>query len=266
MWWKKKDKKTQKALKERLEELKPEPSIESERTSAAKKGGTDIVWLRRMISHNVRMPMSVIAGFGELLRQGLVTEEEKEGIVQSICENITYMNQILSVIFEEEEELLNLQRVDVADLAYKMAGYVNEMARKNKITVTVKTEKPHLYITAEPVPVMRIFYQLFENAFKYLEQGDAIQIQVYSVEERQVLIVFKDNGPGLVEEESERIFEKEFRGSNSAGKRGTGFGLYDVKRLAESYQGTVEASSRNGAGLSVFIMFPMELSSEGENV
>ena len=219
----------------------------------------DIVWLRRMLSHNVRMPMAVISGYGELLRQGLLSDEEKVTCIQSICENITYMNQILSIIFgDDKSDLKNLERVDVVKLAHQMVGYVEEMARKNRISISIWEQEPELYIQAEPIPVMRIFYHLFENAFKYLKAGDEVQIRIYPVGDDEVLIVFRDNGPGMKKEEIRRIFERDFRGSNSAGMQGGGFGMYDLKRTMEAYGGQVEASSQEGKGLSVLVVFPKE--------
>ena len=219
----------------------------------------DIVWLQRMLSHNVRMPMSVISGYGELLRQGLLSEEEKVVCVQSICENITYMNQILGIIFEDDKnDLENLERINVVKLAHQIVGYVEEMARKSGISVSVWEQEAEMYIQAEPIPIMRIFYHLFENAFKYLKPGNEIQIRIYSVEDEEILIAFRDNGQGVKKEEIPHIFDRNFRGSNSVGVRGSGLGMYDLKRIVENYGGRVEVSAQEGKGLSVLMVFPME--------
>ena len=103
---------------------------------------------------------------------------------------------------------------------------------------------------------MRVFYHLFENAMKYSEGGDSINISIFHVEEGQVLVVFKDNGKGMKEREVKAVFEEGIRGSNSQGKAGTGYGLYDVKTIVERYGGTVEISSRENAGFAVYMLFP----------
>ena len=94
------------------------------------------------------------------------------------------------------------------------------------------------------------------NAGIYSEGGDKITINIYYVENRQILLVFKDNGIGMDEREVKSIFEEGFRGSNSKEKQGTGYGLYDVKTIVERYGGTVEISSREKAGFSVYMLFP----------
>ena len=70
---------------------------------------------------------------------------------------------------------------------------------------------------------MKIFYQLFENAFKYVSPGGKIQILIYPVEDEQIMIVFKDNGNGLSKEDIPHLFEQGFRGKNSINKSTTGF-------------------------------------------
>ncbi len=218
---------------------------------------TDIIWLKRMLVHNVRMPMSIIKGYGDLLRQGLLSETEKKEAIQNICDNITYMDEVLRVLLDEERELQEaMEKVNIAEVLQQTAKYVSEVARKIPLKISLRVEEPQMFIHGELIAVMRLFYHLFENAVKYLSRGDTISVHAYAVKDEQVLIVFKDNGKGMAEEEVKHIFEKGFRGSNSKGKPGSGYGLYDVKQIVEHSGGTVEVSSRPGMGFSVFLMFP----------
>lgn len=218
---------------------------------------TDVNWIKRMLSHNMRMSMSVITGYGELMKQGLLTENELEDVIQNICENINYMNGILNVVLEEQSEEAGFPTaVDVAALVRSTAKYVGDIAKKISVKISVVTEQEKILIKAEQIPMMRVFYHLFENAMKYSEGGDTITISVFHVQDGQVLIVFKDNGKGMKEREVQCIFEEGIRGSNSEGKAGTGYGLYDVKNIVERYGGTIEISSREKAGFSVYMLFP----------
>ena len=218
---------------------------------------TDVNWIKRMLSHNMRMPMSVITGYGELMKQGLLTPEEMEEVIENICENINYMNGILKVVLDDQsEDISNPTAVDIAALVKSTANYVRDIARKISVKISVIVEQEKMMIRAEQIPMMRAFYHLFENAMKYSEGGDKITINIYYVENRQVLLVFKDNGRGMEERDVKHIFEEGFRGSNSKEKQGTGYGLYDVKNIVERYGGTVEISSRENAGFSVYMLFP----------
>ena len=227
---------------------------------------SDVNWIKRMLSHNMRMPMSVITGYGELMKQGLLTVEEMEEAVNNICENINYMNGILKVVLDEQSEEAEVPTaVDVAALVRSTAKYVRDIAKKMSVKIAVVTEQEKMLIKAEQIPMMRAFYHLFENAMKYSEGGDSIKVSIFHVENGQVLLVFKDNGKGMDEREVKNIFEEGFRGSNSKEKKGTGYGLYDVKNIVERYGGTVEISSREKGGFAVYMLFPAYKEEKGSD-
>jgi signal transduction histidine kinase len=102
---------------------------------------------------------------------------------------------------------------------------------------------------------MRIFYQILENAFKYLDAGNTISLLAHSAGE-EILIVYKDDGKGMDAEEATKIFERGFRGGNGKKKNGTGLGLYDVAETVKKYNGIIEGTSRPGEGFSIYIRFP----------
>ncbi|RKX75732.1 MAG: hypothetical protein DRP49_04240, partial [Spirochaetes bacterium] len=65
-----------------------------------------------------------------------------------------------------------------------------------------------------------------------------------------------DDGPGVPEEETERVFERLYRGDRSRGSRGLGLGLSMVKALVEAHSGSVEISKVEGRGASFKVVFP----------
>lgn len=216
----------------------------------------EILWMRRIISHNVRMPMSIIKGYGDLLKHDLLGEREKLNAINSIYENILYLDQILSVVFDYgEEKEITLTKVNICEVLRKVVGYVKDIARKNEIKITLNTETEDIFIEAEFIPIIRIFYLIIENSFKYLEKGNSVDFSVYILKD-EVLIVYKDNGLGINESDITHIFDKGFRGQNVKNKEGSGYGLYEVSETIEKYKGNIEIKSHLGHGFSIFIKFP----------
>ncbi len=245
--------------------MSEEETVENAVEQQKKEGLEEVVWMKRMFSHNVRMPMSIITGYGELLKQGLLDETEKEKSIQAICENITYMNEVLNVIFGENTgEKDKEEFIDIVELTEKMKRYVQDIADKLKISIQIRSVEKKMFIKAEKVPIMRVFYQLYENAFKYLKPGNEILISIYRVEKEHIMLVFKDNGTDLNVEEVQFLFEQGFRGANSYNKPGNGFGLNAVKRIVEQYQGEISASGGGSKGLSLMMLFPVSGITEGE--
>ncbi len=224
---------------------------------------SDLQWLKRMLSHNVRMPMSVILGYEELLKQGLLSVKEQRVAMQTICENITYMNDALKVLLEGNAdgemtvEEMPAKAVDIVLLVRRIEAFVSEIAKKSGISISIHTQDSSMLVQAEYFSLMRVFYQMFENAFKYLQRGNHISIQIYYAGEDQILVVYKDNGKGLPKEERKHIFERGFRGKNSRGKAGSGYGLHDIQQAIEKMDGTVKVSSGENKGFSIYMTLPV---------
>ena len=95
---------------------------------------TDVNWIKRMLSHNMRMPMSVITGYGELMKQGLLDSSEMAEVIESICENINYMNGVLKVVLDDQsEDIIAPTTVDVAALVRNSTKYVKDIAKKYQL-------------------------------------------------------------------------------------------------------------------------------------
>lgn len=256
MFFIKRKNKKKEPIKEKDEKIEANVT-EIEKPKEIRDDKEDVVWIQRMVSHNVRMPMSIIRGYGDLLKGGLLNEKEKEDAIKSICDNIMYLDQILNVIFEyDKHEYVNLSKVDVAYVLQCVVGYVKNMSVKNKIKIELKLPSNKLYINAEATSVIRMIYQLLENAFKYLNEGGVITLSAYKAE-NQILIVYKDNGYGMSDHEVHRVMENGFRGANATYKSGSGFGMYDLQNTIKKFNGTVEVKSKPGKGFSVFMLFPV---------
>ena len=137
---------------------------------------SDMNWIKRMLSHNVRMPMSIISGYGELLRLGLLSEEEQKNVIDSICDNINYMNDVLKVVLDDSGEGQYAEKVDIALMVNRTAAFVSEVAKKIPVNISIKTQEPQMFAEAKQISVMRVLYHLFENALKYLPPNRNIMI------------------------------------------------------------------------------------------
>ena len=96
---------------------------------------------------------------------------------------------------------------------------------------------------------------LIENALRYSPAGGRVTIGWRS-DGRRVRIAVDDEGPGIDEDESERVFERFYRGSASGGQDGTGLGLNVVEALARRWDGEASLSNRANGGARAEIILP----------
>jgi two-component system phosphate regulon sensor histidine kinase PhoR len=116
-----------------------------------------------------------------------------------------------------------------------------------------------LSCTTDPDAYRSILENLLENAVKYSPAGSTIRVELEqngSVAELRVA----DQGVGIPAEERERIFERFYRGGDEEVRRtkGTGLGLYIVRRLVERMGGNVRVESRPGSGSIFAIRLPLQ--------
>jgi signal transduction histidine kinase len=96
--------------------------------------------------------------------------------------------------------------------------------------------------------VRQLFYNLIDNTLKYGEKVSAIRIY-YKEEQKQLKLVYEDDGVGIPENEKQKLFREGYG-------KGTGFGLYLIKRICEAYGWTITETGREGKGAQFTMTIP----------
>jgi two-component system sensor histidine kinase KdpD len=118
-------------------------------------------------------------------------------------------------------------------------------------------------VTADPVLLEQVLFNLIDNAAQYAPAGSVIQLAAVQ-RGRWVQIQVADEGPGFPPEHIDRIFDKFFRASHPRRRKGAGLGLAICLGFVEAMQGEITASNRPGrSGAIVEIRLPITTVSEG---
>jgi two-component system sensor kinase FixL len=147
------------------------------------------------------------------------------------------------------------ERVPV-DLNGLVRGVVDMLAPPSNIQITVQEGLPTLRL--EPVKVGQVFQNLLSNAIKYMDKPEG-RIHVACTEEAATWrFSVADNGPGIEEKYFEKIFQMFQTLSPRDTFESTGVGLTIVKKIVETYQGTVWVESQMGVGSTFLFTLPKE--------
>lgn len=218
----------------------------------------DISWMKSMMTHNVRMPLSIIDGYGQLLRRGMIRDEkQKKECLDKICGNIDYLKHIVALVLDSDQAPIQYEfrEIDLIACIREVCAYVESATRRANIRIVLNTSQETLKAEADYIQIMRIFYNMFENSFKYLSPQGSIVITIDRINEDEVLLVYKDNGSGMAKEETKHIFEERFQGSNS--RKGSGMGMSFVKEVVETHGGQIGVQSDIGKGMGIYIRLPV---------
>ena len=219
-----------------------------------------------IVSHELKIPMTSIRGYADLLRQGLVgpVNEKQLGFLRTIMSNVDRMTALVS-------DLADISRIETGRLRIEpgpvppgdaIREVVAQMqpqldARKQTVEADLPENLPRLH--TDPQRLSQILANLLSNANKYSPEGGTIRIRA-AVEGAAVKVTVQDHGIGMTEAEQARLFTQFFRGESTAvrDQPGWGLGLHVTKRLVEVLGGTIGVDSRPGEGSTFWFTQPVE--------
>ncbi len=225
------------------------------------------------VSHELKTPLTAIAGYAETLAAETPAssggEGESQRFAQVILENAQRMQRLV-------DDLLDLSRIEsggwqpepenVDVEAAAREAWNPFAARAAERGVRFETAVKHSAATApvDPDALRQIFTNLFDNALRHTQPKGSIRVVTERApplpgkDGRCVLIRVADTGSGIPADHLPRIFERFYRvdPGRSRQEGGTGLGLAIVKHLVEAHGGRVEAESELGRGTSILLYFP----------
>jgi signal transduction histidine kinase len=218
-----------------------------------------------LVTHELRLPMTSIKGYADLLTSGMAGELNTQQqqfftVIQRNLErmgrlisNLADINRIESGRMKFENRLFDLRPV-VEEVVANLTEAVN--GRNQTITVTLADNLPQVY--ADPTRLAQILANLVSNAHKYTPDGGQIHIQAQPVMD-MVQVDVSDNGVGISEDDQARLFTQFFRSEDRAVREqlGWGLGLSIAKKMAEAQRGTISFTSELGAGSTFSFTIPI---------
>lgn len=210
--------------------------------------------LLRSISHDLRTPLTGIAGSANFLRDnyGFVDRETVTSMLGDICNDAEWLNSMV-------ENLLNMTRIQEGRLDIQRKMEVVDDLISEAVALVLKRIGNHRLETSTPpdivlVPVDgRLFTQvlvnLMDNAIRHSGEGTEIRVSARQ-EGETVTFLVEDNGIGIPEERQGKIFDSFFTTAYENGdkKRGVGLGLGICKAIVEAHGGQITVYNNKNGG------------------
>jgi two-component system, OmpR family, sensor histidine kinase KdpD len=214
------------------------------------------------ISHDLRTPLSAIAGAGSLIAQPeyALNADRRSTLGHLIERKARDMSQLLTNVLElmQMEFGSGAVRADwhAIDDLVALALRTNE-ARLAQWRIAVNVPSGLPLILVEASLIVQILSNLLENAAKYTPPGTTITISA-DAQDRNVLVTVADDGPGLPPGDPDRLFEKFQRGHSESNIVGVGLGLAICRAAARLHGGDIRAMDNPGGGARFEITLPVE--------
>ena len=213
------------------------------------------------IAHDLRTPLTVIGGYIESLRDGVLKPTpERYDVIQAEVDHLQRLVEDLRLLSQADAGELTLNRESVAPSALleRMHTFYAALASGRQVALAVTCADGLPEISVDPDRMLQVFGNLITNSLRYTPAGGAIGLAARR-EGGAVILEVADNGKGIAPEILPHIFERFYRGDKSRESSESGLGLAIVRAIVEAHGGHVEASSPGeGLGTSFRIALPTD--------
>ena len=217
-----------------------------------------------VVTHELRIPMTSIKGYTDLLRQGAVgpVNEMQQNFLGVIRNNVERMSALVSDLSDISH--METGRLKLNSTFLNINDYIQEIAtsltprfqdKQQSLELEVPGELPRVF--ADSNRLAQVLTNLVSNANKYTPNGGKINV-LAKAEDDFVRVEVKDSGIGISEEDQASLFSQFFRSESPEVReqQGWGLGLSVAKRLVEAMGGEIGAVSALGQGSTFWFTLP----------
>ena len=210
------------------------------------------------VSHELKTPVTAIAGFIETLQDGAIQDKETASYFLEIMAQQSYrLNNIIDDLLalsqlEQAGAKIETQPVNLGDIITDVLAGQSFLAQSNSISMTYTILPPNeaIYLNANPGLMSQALGNIVNNSVKYCPPGSQIHIRAQKMPSEAgvslVQIAIEDTGNGIPEQYQQRIFERFFRVDKGRSREtgGTGLGLSIVHHIIQLHGGKIKACNR----------------------
>jgi PAS domain S-box-containing protein len=231
-----------------------------QRTAEAGQRTEELESLIQMVAHDLKSPIITIGGLCRLLsRQADILTENHRQIVAQVSSAAETVEQFLGDLLDGLSIEYNKPEdgyFDLPDVIAKVLNGHDQQLKNSDIKVQLDIQDGIPQIMGDQRRITQVLDNLIGNAIKHMssESGPVIQISAKMCNDHAIVSVV-DNGVGIPEAYSAKIFDRFFRINKSS--HGTGLGLSISKKIVESHGGSIWVESRPGKGANFSFTLPV---------
>jgi len=213
------------------------------------------------ISHELRTPMTTIAGFADGILDGTIPKEEEAKYLRSIRDETRRLSRLV-------RNMLDVSRMkstaadptrrsvfELTELVLQTLLSFENRANDKQLDVDPQFPENGILVRADRDGITQVIYNLLDNAVKFAEKGSCITVRLYK-ENQKAYVSVKDCGETIPPDDLPYIFDRFHKSdrSRSLDKDGVGLGLYLVKTIINGHDEDIAVKSENGVTEFVFTL------------
>ncbi len=215
-------------------------------------------------THELRTPLTNLQAYAEALQgeEGLEVERQKEfcNVITSEAIRLGRLVDQLLTVSQMEAGSMTAHRheLEMLPMLEYAADQLRGHAEQKQMKLATKLSAKLPIVIGDRDKLQAALVNLVGNAIKYTPEGGEVVLRA-AVEDQWIRIDIEDNGPGIPEDEQEKVFNKFFRGNDTrdSDQRGNGLGLAFSREIARLHGGDIELQSTVGEGSTFTLKLPI---------
>ncbi|MBP3370104.1 MAG: HAMP domain-containing histidine kinase [Clostridia bacterium] len=205
------------------------------------------------VSHDLRSPMTSIAGFIDGILDGVIPPEQHKYYLQVVSDEVRRLSRLVN-------SLLDLSRIQAGERKFTFAPFdICEMSRQILISFEQKISAKNLdvefecpderiNVIADADAIHQVFYNICDNAVKFACDGGKLRISIKRLKGKKLSVEVYNEGQGIAPEDINYVFERFYKSDKSRGlnKNGAGLGLFISKTIMEAHDEQIWVQSEYG--------------------
>ena len=232
-----------------------------------KKANRHKIELVKILSHDMRSPLSGIIGVSSLLSETLSVDDQEKELINIIEQSATQLNHMIDevlsyAVLESDGFKINRKNTEIDAIIDKMQRLYNPSARNKNVDLTIHNENIDEALHIDKEKFEQIFGNLLSNSIKFTKPGGSIKATLKKIpgKERDFLhLHVADSGIGMPDKVVKTLFDQNsgYSEEGTSGEKTSGLGLRIVKHFVDLHNGSINVESEPGKGSDFHIRLPV---------
>jgi len=208
------------------------------------------------LAHEIKNPIAGMKGALEIINQQTdISDPKKEIFTEMLLQIDKINNVILDLLSYARPKEMNKRVVDPNEAINNAIKFAKTQISDKKIDIHFKSLENGTLALIDTDKIQEVMLNLIVNSISAVDNKGNISIELHQKNQRELEILFSDDGTGIKKEHLSQIFNPFFTTKN----RGTGLGLSICKKIIESHKGSIEVESKAKEGTTFSIRLPVLL-------
>ena len=212
------------------------------------------------ISHELKTPMTTIAGFSDGILDGTIPPDKERAALQTISSETRRLSRLVRRMLDlsrlqSAENVTAQEQFDVSEVMLRVLVSLENKINARRLDVDTQLPDAPVEVWGDPDAITQVCYNLLDNAIKFSDEGSTMGISI-TTKAGKAHVAVRNHGQTIPPDELAMIFDRFHKSdkSRSVDRDGVGLGLYIVKTILNNHKENITVTSQDGVTEFVFTL------------